>query len=197
MPPLLAAAAVAAGGAIIGGKMQSNAASNAAKAHTRSANYAADKQDEASQRTEAFLREQAQAGWRDSEATRKANYDQWAAQQRRVSNYAAGLGYGAHEIPDYVPGVDPGFQGGQPQTGVPQPRPTPPLHPAAGPVPRPGPSQGSVGAMLAPPPTSGTGPVVGPDGQMYDRRTGQRLSGARPDLRGTQGSVGSYLRRTA
>lgn len=122
MPPAVAAAAIMAGGAIVGGTMQSRAASGAAKQQTQSANYAADKQAEASRAAEAFQRQQAQNTYQNNEATRHANYDQWKAREGRLGSIGEALGYGRREVPDYVPSVDPRFTGGG---APPIPPPTP------------------------------------------------------------------------
>lgn len=119
MPAVIAApwlgtaiAGVAGGAATIAaGKMGANAARRGAEESTRGANYAADRQLEASREAERFARQQAQQQWAQQEADRRANYDQWVARERRLGSIAEQLGYGRREIPGYVPSVDPRYVG--------------------------------------------------------------------------------------
>jgi hypothetical protein len=107
MPAIVWAAIVAAGGTaagqIVGAKMQSGAAKKAAELQTSSANYAADKQAQATQQALDFQKAEAAKARLDAETTRKANYDQWAAQQRRLGTLGQLLGLPSPEIPGYVP----------------------------------------------------------------------------------------------
>ena len=89
--------------------MQSGAVTKAAQMQTQASNYAADQQAEANKREEQFKREQAQRQWESEEQTRRANYDQWAARERRLGSIAEQLGYGRRDIPGYVPSVNPGY----------------------------------------------------------------------------------------
>src|SRR3990167_9021166 len=127
MPPIVAAAAITAGAAIgsniIGAKMQSGAARRVADTQTNAANRAAEIQDAASQRAEAFARQQAQNAYLNDEAVRRGNYDQWAATEGRRGSIGALLGMGPRNIPAYVPGVDPRFDGGGEGTSGPMPVP--------------------------------------------------------------------------
>ena len=111
--PAIASVASGVGSAV----MQSRAAGKAAKATSDASNYAADRQAEAQQRQEQFLREQAQRNYEQEESVRRANYDQWAAREKRLGSIAERLGYGRRDVPAYVPSVNPGFMG---QSGPPQ-----------------------------------------------------------------------------
>lgn len=207
MPPLVAAAAITAGASIgsnvIGAKMQSGAARRMADTQTTAANYAADKQEAASLRAEAFQRQMAQNAYQNDEAARRGNYDllaatrrdeydRYAATEGRRGSIGALLGMGprnipAYHMPAYVPGVDPGFEGGSGGVSGPMPVGAPPpqvrpMPPTSSPAP-----PASVGAMLQP----------GPDGTVIDRATGRvvrRPVTVAAGNRGTPGSVGSYLR---
>src|SRR3990167_6009829 len=106
------AGAIGGGTAIASGAIQARAHGKAAKLQTQSANYAADRQLESSKAAEAFQRQQAQATWVNQEGDRRANYDQWAARERRLGSVADALGYGQREIPGYVASIDPQFQSG-------------------------------------------------------------------------------------
>ena len=136
---------------------------------TDAANRAAEIQAQSTRETERFLREQAQAAWRDSEATRRGNYDQWAAMQRRIGGFSAGLGYGQHEIPGYVGSPDPGFMSGGGPGG-----------PASGPMLPPGDPRGARAPFT---------PVEGSVEEYLRLRPRQRVQPA-PAM----GSVASYLR---
>lgn len=121
--PVIAApifwAAIASGGtALAAGKMASNAAGKAANQQTNAANHAADVQSKSAADVLAFNRQQAEADFQNSEGSRKANYDQWAASQRRLQTLNDLLGLGPREIPAYVPGKDPNFTGSGPGTVV-------------------------------------------------------------------------------
>jgi hypothetical protein len=93
----------AAAGQIVGAKMQSGAAKQSAQLQTASANYAADKQAQATREALDFQKAEAARARQDTEVTRKANYDQWAAQQRRLGTLGQLLGMAPPEIPGYVP----------------------------------------------------------------------------------------------
>lgn len=101
------AASLAAGGSVVASKMQSNAAKDSAKSQT-----------DANDKTLDFTKQQAENAYQNSEATRHANYDQWKSRQSTIADFAKGYGINAG-IPDYVPGVDPGFVGARPQQAPP------------------------------------------------------------------------------
>lgn len=119
--PIVAAAIIAgaatAGGAVIASK----SAKSAANQQVNAANHAADVQSKSAGDVLAFQRQQAEADYQNSEGSRHANYDQWAASQRRLQTLNDLLGLGPREIPGYVPGKDPNFTGSGPSTasGVP------------------------------------------------------------------------------
>ena len=107
MPAAVIAAIIAGGatatGQIVSAKLQSGAAKKSAQLQTTSANYAADKQAEATQKALDFQQAEAAKTRADAEVTRHANYDQWAAQQRRLGTLGQLLGMAPPEIPGYVP----------------------------------------------------------------------------------------------
>lgn len=71
--------------------------------------YGAKKQGKANDTAIQFGREQAENAYQNSEVTRHANYDQWAADQRQKNALRSAMGWGVREIPGYAPGVDPRF----------------------------------------------------------------------------------------
>lgn len=109
MPPLVAAAAVSAAGALVGGGVSAHAAGTASRAAGEAADRAAAREADAAGKAERFQRQQAEDTYRQSETDRRGNYDQWRARETRLGSIAEQLGYGARQIPDYVPGVDPHF----------------------------------------------------------------------------------------
>lgn len=202
MPALIAApwlgtaiAGVAAGtGAVVGAKMQSGAARDAANAQTTASNYAADRQTAAAEKAESFLRQQAQNAYLNDEAIRRANYEQWAAQQARYGSIGEHLGLGKRTIPGYVGGVDPRYMdvttppaGAGPPRSTTQPVPivngrSPAEQGQYGHLTRGGTVPLSIGSYLPP------AAMRAPDEE--GRRTAM-YRGATP------GSIGSYLRRNA
>lgn len=125
----LAVAAGTAGASVANAKIGSNANRDAAKLQTDAltesariqsdaAREAARVADEATKRAELFQRRQAENTWQNTEATKRGNYDQWAAAQRRLGTVGSYIGMGDREIPDYVPGIDPRFtEDGTPAPG--------------------------------------------------------------------------------
>jgi hypothetical protein len=75
-------------GNLYGAWMQGKAADKAVTAETAAARYAADVQDAASRRAEAYQREQAENAFLNSEAARHGNYDMYAARERRLGTSA-------------------------------------------------------------------------------------------------------------
>lgn len=182
MPALIAApwlgtaiAGVAAGtGAIVGAKMQSGAATKGAQLQTDAANHAADVQAKAQADALAFSKTQAENTYLNNEATRKANYDQWASGQAMHNKVRAAYGYGTADVPAYVAGVDPRFT--DPAAGAP---------PATGYVAQPGLPGYAPGTKVDP-----------RTGQLIQPNTG--IAGNAADVAASRGasapgSVGSYL----
>lgn len=215
MPAVIAApwlgtaiAGVAAGtGAIVGAKMQSGAIRHGADMQTAAANTAAAAQLEASQKAETFARQQAEGAYQNDERVAHANYDQWAAREKRLGSIGASLGYGTRDIPAYVGGVDPrytdpsvtapppgaapapmpdqyGRSPGDPEYGIPRPSrlaPVPPPNTQPGPATSVG--QSLLGGIARPPTMPTYSPETDPAVAELRRR----------QLGGTPGSVGSYL----
>jgi hypothetical protein len=90
-------------GQIVAAHKSASAAKKAAQLQTSSANYAADKEAEATRQALDFQKAEAARARADAEVTRRANYDQWAAQQRRLGTLGQLLGLAPAEIPPYVP----------------------------------------------------------------------------------------------
>lgn len=103
MPPLVIAAAIAAGGAVAGSEIAAHQAGNAAKLETQAAGHAADVQGQAAANALTFQQQQAAQDLATANSTQRANYDQWAAREGRLSNLSALTGAGSFTIPDYVP----------------------------------------------------------------------------------------------
>jgi len=218
MPALIAApwlgtaiAGVAAGtGAIVGAKMQSGAARRVAETQTQAANRAAEIQAQSQAEALAFQRQAAQNAYLNDEAARRGNYDVWAATEGRRGSIGALLGMGPRNIPAYVPGVDPRFDGGGEGTSGPMPvpgaggpplervdqfgrRPGDPMYGTPVPTPRPrrqAPPPASVGSFLAP-----QVPLEPEPFQTYQMDPAEvEAAVRRKRAGGTPGSVGSYLR---
>jgi hypothetical protein len=104
-------AGISAGSSIYGANKQAGAAETAAKLQTDAANHAADVQAQSNREALQFEREQAAYAAQQTEVDRHANYDQWAARQRRVGSIGDYLGFKgtANNLPAYVPGVVPDF----------------------------------------------------------------------------------------
>lgn len=128
MPALIAApwlgtaiAGVAgAGASVVGAKMMSGATNDAATAESAAQKYAADRETAANAEATAFARQQGENAYQNTEAARKGNYGMYAAAQRRLGSIGSLIGAGPREIPDYVPGVDPHFDGsGGPNVSAP------------------------------------------------------------------------------
>lgn len=64
-----------------------------------------------------FQKEQAEADWKNQEATRKANFDQWQAEQQRKGSIGQMFGLPAANIPAYVPTTDPRYTSGGSSSG--------------------------------------------------------------------------------
>lgn len=121
MPAIAAAplfwGAVAGAGAtaatgIYGANKQAGAANDAARLQSDAAKAAATQQDAAAQRAEAFQRQQAENEWRNSERVQRANYEQQRARLGTIAQFGSQYGINGIAMPDYVPGVDPGYDSG-------------------------------------------------------------------------------------
>lgn len=93
----------AAGGALAAAKIGSNAYTKGAAQQTAATNYAADSQAKSNADTLAFQREQSARDLMMAESTQRANYDQWAAREGRLSSLGELIGAGPRNIPSYVP----------------------------------------------------------------------------------------------
>ncbi len=105
----LASASKTASGAKKSAQIQSDATNRGAELQAQSTREALDFQKAEAAKNQAI-----------AEATRRANYDQWAAGQRRSGTLQQLLGLGAPEIPAYVP-LEPGagtLGAAMPQTGT-------------------------------------------------------------------------------
>lgn len=118
------AASAAAGGTVAAGAMSSHAANKGARLATDAANHGADLQAQSTREALDFQKSEAARSAANEEVTRRANYDQYVAQQRRRSTLGQMLGYAPIEIPPYVP-LNTGQQPGQPGQPGPQGSPAP------------------------------------------------------------------------
>jgi hypothetical protein len=112
--PLVVAAIIGAGGAITAQKISSSGQKDAADTTAAGTKYAADLQAKQNAEAVAFAKAQAENQFKNSEVSRRGNYDQWVAAQHRLGSVGDLIGMGPREIPDYVPGIDPNFEGGAP-----------------------------------------------------------------------------------
>lgn len=129
----LAGIAATAGASVTSGYMAQHGAREAANAQTEAANHAADIQSKSAAEALAFQKQQAAQDLVTHNATAKANYDQWASRERRISSLGAALGLAPRDIPDFVPtpgptdapassgqtAPKPGAPGGPPSSGDP------------------------------------------------------------------------------
>lgn len=90
-------------------QIQADAAKETARIQAESAAKAAALQKQANDETLAFSKQQATYGAQSTEVDRHANYDQWAAQQRRLGSIGEMVGLGPREIPGYVASPTPNF----------------------------------------------------------------------------------------
>jgi hypothetical protein len=115
--PLAIGAGTAAAG-IGGAALSSSAAKDAAQKQTDAANHAADVQAKSAADTLAFQKQSAENDYRNQEATRRANFDQWASGMGAKNNVRAALGLGRVVVPSYVPSVDPNYGGDPTQNTI-------------------------------------------------------------------------------
>lgn len=98
-----APALINAGTNLYGQHAQIAASDRAAQIQSESAKYATDAQTKANDAALEYQRQQALHADQVAETDRHANYDQWAASQRRLQSVGDLLGAGPREIPAYVP----------------------------------------------------------------------------------------------
>lgn len=108
------AASALAGSAAISAK----ASSSSAKTQSNAANHAADIQSQSNSEALRFQQQEAANARADAERTQHANYDMWAAKERRMGSLGALIGQGNREIPAYQP-MNPA--GAPAAPGAPQP----------------------------------------------------------------------------
>lgn len=132
----LVAGLAGAGAATASAKMSTNANNKATQLQIDAANRAAELQKQSNDAALAFQERESAAQRAAEEVNRRANYDQYVAQRRKLSAVGQSLGLGGLEIPDYVPlyqGQGPnvptvaGARGGPDASG---PAPTAPTDPA-------------------------------------------------------------------
>jgi hypothetical protein len=100
--PAAAAIGIAVGTAV-GAKFQSNAAEKSAKLTTDAANKGADLQAQSNREALDFQKQQAALDAARADAIQRANYQQWAAREGRMSSIGQALGLPARDIPAYQP----------------------------------------------------------------------------------------------
>lgn len=127
----IAAALAAAGGTAVAGKfaskgntkgaqissdaalraaqIQADSARETARLQTEAATKAAQLQKESSDAALGFTKQQALYGAQSAETDRSANYQQWAAKERRLGSIGEMVGLGQRDIPSYVPSPTPNF----------------------------------------------------------------------------------------
>lgn len=105
----------------IGAKLSSNAARDAANAQVQAANKAAELQAQSNAQALEFQKQQAAQDLTTANATQQANYNQWAARERRLSNFGAALGLSPRDIPAYqpIPNASSGTSGAKPTNSGP------------------------------------------------------------------------------
>jgi len=117
---LALSAGATATGSIVAAQKGSSAATKSARLQTEAANRAAEIQSQSAREALDFQKAEAARNQAVAEQTRHANYDQWAAEQRRRGTLGQLLGLGPPEIPGYVPieGAPGTLGAALPQTGA-------------------------------------------------------------------------------
>lgn len=115
----LAAAAATSGAAVYSANKQAGAAHEAATTTSQAATHSADLQSKAASDALAFSKQQAEVDARNQEQARKANYDQWAAREQRLSSFGQMLGLPSRDIPAYQASNDPNYTPGSPAPTIP------------------------------------------------------------------------------
>jgi hypothetical protein len=90
-------------GTVVGAGLGAFASIFGAKKQSRSADRAAILQSQADAQALEVKKRQAALDQQRFESTQHANYDQWAARERRLSTLGEMLGRGPRDIPSYVP----------------------------------------------------------------------------------------------
>lgn len=126
---LIVAAAVTAAGTVAAADSSSSAAKKAATLQSDAAKSAAQLSAASNDKALDFQKAAAENSYQNSEATRRADYDQEVARQTRLQALDQLIGRAPRAIPAYAPGVDPRL------TGAPAPQGAAPA--AAGPAPAP------------------------------------------------------------
>jgi hypothetical protein len=101
--PFFWGAIASAGGSVAAAAIGSHASGKAADKQVEATTRAAELQKQSNDEALAFQKEEARRAYIAAESDRHANYDQWAAGQRRLSTVGDLLGLGPREIPAYVP----------------------------------------------------------------------------------------------
>lgn len=89
-------------GSTVSASKQSSAAKESAKIGSDATTHAADLQSKANDDALTFQKQQASVDQQNQEQSRRANYDQWAARERRLSSFGQMVGLPSRDIPDYV-----------------------------------------------------------------------------------------------
>lgn len=98
-------------GSTISASKQSNAAKEAAKIGSDATTHGADLAAKANDDALKFQKQQADVDARNQELARKANYDQWAAREARLSSFGQMVGLPSRDIPGYVPSAPQDYTG--------------------------------------------------------------------------------------
>lgn len=99
----IAAAAASSTASAIAAKKQSQTAKEVAQIQTSSSDKALEAQTQSNREALDFQKQQAAQDLITHNATAKANYDQWAAREKRISSLGAALGLAPRDIPAFVP----------------------------------------------------------------------------------------------
>lgn len=118
-------AGIGAIGSLFGAKSQSHAATRSAQIQSQAATEAARIQAQSEREQLDFTKQQDVLQRQAEEATRRANYEQWAAQRRRLGTLGDLIGQPPPEIPAYIPGYAGGADAGTLGSYLPQTRTAP------------------------------------------------------------------------
>lgn len=98
-------------GNIYGANAQSSAADQAASITAAAEKYIADLTAKSNADALAFNKSTAENAFQNNEVGRQTTYGQWAAKEGRLGYLGDLMGLPARQIPSYIPGVDPHFDG--------------------------------------------------------------------------------------